>query len=127
MVQPTNREFYLFCIELEQKLAEQTGQEILVCPYQSELFSKSNYKPHHSWEVAQIMLTDYGEVVVYTRNLVKLWGTPLACLVAIVAAITTAVLFFSGDPRATITCCLGVGAMLSAIVLSRNKAIGNRQ
>ncbi len=119
MVQPTNREFYLFCIELENKLEEQTGQEILVYPYQSELFWSDNYKPHHSWELAQIILTDYGEVAVYTRNLVKLWGTPLACLLALIAVITTLVLFSSGDPRTTSSCCLGIGAILSAVVLSR--------
>ncbi|NES19942.1 MAG: hypothetical protein F6K41_13655 [Symploca sp. SIO3E6] len=119
MVQPTNREFYLFCIELEKKLSEQTSQEILVCPYQSELFWEGSYKPHHSWEFAQIMLTDYGEVAVYTRNPVKLWGTPLASLIAIAAKITAAVLFSCSDPKATSIGCLGVGAMLSAIVLSR--------
>ena len=119
MVQPTNREFYLYCIELEQKLEKQTGQEILVCPYQSELFWEGNDKPHHSWEFAQIMLTDYGEVAIYTRNPVKLWGTPLACIVAMVAAITTAVFFSSGDPRATSSGCLGISAILSAIVLSK--------
>ncbi|NEP63787.1 MAG: hypothetical protein F6K31_43995 [Symploca sp. SIO2G7] len=100
-------------------MSEQTSQEVLVRPYQSEIFWEGNYKPHHSWEFAQIMLTDYGEVAIYTRNPIKLWGTPLASLVAIAATITAIVLFSFSNPRATSIGCLGVGAMLSAIVLSR--------
>ncbi len=119
MLQSTEREFYLYCLELEQELEQQTGKDILVCPYQPKLFRQSNYISHHSWEFAQIMLTDYGQAAVYMRNPVKLWGSPLALLVALVAAITTVVFLCSGDSSAITSGSLGIVAVLIAIVLSK--------
>jgi len=119
MLESTNHNFYLYCLELERKLEGQTGQELLVYPYQPELFRESNYVPHYSWRFAQIIPTDYGQAAVYIRNPVKLWGTPLAWLVAMIAAITSMVFFYFGDPKATISSLVMFGAILSAIGISR--------